>query len=153
MGQHVLSLLCACLICAVAAAVMPEGYRKLVHLIGGVLIATVLIRPLAAVDVEALLENLLPDGNEASSFIAQGQDMASQAAAGRIEQALSAYILDKARALGAEVTVQLELSDDLPPVPKTVTIRGSVSPDVIRQLSQVLQQELGIAKEDQRWTG
>ncbi len=153
MGQYVMSLLCACLICAILAGAMPEGYRKLLRLIGGALIAMTLIRPISALNVEDAVSSLLPGAEDAASFIQEGETMAYRAATERIEEALGAYILTKANALGADIRVELEMTDDLPPVPRSVTIRGSVSADVIRQLSQMLEQELGIAKEDQRWTG
>jgi hypothetical protein len=45
------------------------------------------------------------------------------------------------------------LSEDTIPVPISVEIRGSVSPYGKQQLTKLLEEELGIAKENQLWIG
>ena len=55
--------------------------------------------------------------------------------------------------LGAAVTVEVTLSQDDPPVPEYVEIFGEISPYIKLRLEELIQEELNIAKENQRWTG
>ena len=151
--QYALSLLCTSLICAIGCAAMPEGYRKAARFLCGLLMALILLSPLTDLDVDGLLRQLVPKQAEARAYIRQGEAMALEVASGCIEQQIRAYILDKATALGAQIQVTVAVKQVLPPVPETVTIHGSVTPEIIRQLSESIERELGIAKEDQRWIG
>ena len=65
-----------------------------------------------------------------------------------IKQKTETYILDKANALGAEITVQVVLEDY---IPAGVTIMGDVSPFVKSNLSASITQELNIPPEEQIW--
>jgi hypothetical protein len=59
--------------------------------------------------------------------------------------------MDKARSYGAEIQVEITLSQEDPPVPKGCTITGEISPFVKQQLQKVLTNELMIPEENQRW--
>ena len=69
-----------------------------------------------------------------------------------IEEKTRAYILDKGKALGAELEVEvtLETKDGLS-VPASVRITGQYSPYIRSSLAHMLEEDLGIPKEAQRW--
>jgi hypothetical protein len=69
----------------------------------------------------------------------------------RIIQQTQAYILDKARSLDAELTVEVFLGDGTIPVPIGVRLEGNISPYARKLLSQMLQDDLGIPAEEQIW--
>jgi hypothetical protein len=45
------------------------------------------------------------------------------------------------------------LSDELPPVPVEVRLSGDISPYIKTRLQSILEDDLGISKENQIWTG
>ena len=79
--------------------------------------------------------------------------MAEDAYRSGIKQRTESYILEKARSLGTEVTVEVTLSTEEMPVPIGVTLTGSISPYAKEQLAQMMEQELGINRKEQIWIG
>ena len=80
-----------------------------------------------------------------------GENLARDSMAEIIKSETEAYILDTARSLQAEVTVEVSVNEEN--VPDSVTVSGAVSPYVRRQLQRIIESDLGIAKENQKWTG
>lgn len=63
------------------------------------------------------------------------------------------YILDKAEELGIAVTPEISVSHEDLPLPVSVILQGDASPDQKEMLCQLITEDLGIAKEDQLWSG
>ena len=61
--------------------------------------------------------------------------------------------MDKAAAMGLELTARVGLSSDDPPVPVCVEITGAVSPYMKLRLEEMILEGLNIAKENQVWIG
>ena len=59
--------------------------------------------------------------------------------------------MDKAHSLGADIQVEVMLSNEQYPVPKQVRLKGDVAPYARTQLIKFLE-ELGISEENQIWT-
>ena len=70
-----------------------------------------------------------------------------------IKQKTQAYILDKAHSFGCNPDVEVTLGDGPSPVPESVRITGEVPFSVRKDLEKLLEQELGISKENQQWIG
>ena len=70
-----------------------------------------------------------------------------------IIQETEAYILNKAGLLGMDIRADVELSEGEYPVPERAVIRGNWTDSQKSQLSAMLEAELGIPEEDQRWMG
>ena len=68
-----------------------------------------------------------------------------------IKAETEAYILDKASQLNVELSVEVTIDEEN--IPTAVTLSGEVSPYARRQLQEIIESDLGIAKENQRWTG
>ena len=118
----------------------------------GIFMALTVISPIAQVELSDLW-NLIPDvTTDASKATTDGLAAAKKALAEGISTRIEAYILDKAAQLGVSLTVQIELSDDAFPVPQKVWLQGNVSPYAKSRLQTVMEQELGIDKENQIWT-
>ena len=84
-------------------------------------------------------------------MIASGQQMAREQETQIISRQTQSYILDKAQALGAMIEAEVGLSDERPFVPVSVTIKGNLSPYARQVLENIIQNDLGIRKEDQLW--
>ena len=68
-----------------------------------------------------------------------------------IQEKTEAYILDKAGQLGLQLQAEVSVSETEEPVPWAVVLSGEVKPDQKRRLEAILEQELGIARENQQW--
>lgn len=124
-----------------------------VKLLTGIFMTVIVTAPLLDIRIDSLFDgfdDIQADGIYAAT---QGENNAKEAMAEIITRQTQAYILDKAESLGAELTVTLYLTDDLPPVPCGAQISGKVSPYAKRILSEYMETELGISMEAQTWTG
>ena len=90
---------------------------------------------------------------EADWITANAQAEVQQQICNVIKEQTEAYILEKASALNADITVSVKLALDTQyPTPESVHIKGNISPYARRLLSQTIQDDLGIASEDQVWS-
>ena len=115
--------------------------------------AFVVISPLKQIrlgDYIGFYDSFLYDAQAASAI---GEQQTEDALADIIKQRSEAYILDKAQAMGVNLDVEITLSRDDLPVPVSARIGGTVSPFIKLRLQRLLTEELGIAKENQLWTG
>jgi hypothetical protein len=69
-----------------------------------------------------------------------------------IKHRTAAYILQRAQELHVHLDIEVVLSADDIPVPEKVFLSGTVAPFAKKQLQQIIEQDLGIAKECQIWT-
>ena len=147
--DYLLSVTAAALVCGIVNSLSGKGSTsKLLKLISGMFLAAVVIQPA----VEIKLDNIytFTDNLAVSSniVVSQGESLAAEEMKRIIKEKTEAYILDKAKALGAEISVEITLQDY---TPIGVTIEGSVSPYAKKNLSASITQELDIPPEEQLW--
>ena len=147
--EYLLSVTAAALICGIVNSLSGKGTTaKILQLLSGLFLAAVVIKPV----VEMKLDNVytFTDNLVVSSdlVVAQGESLAAEEMKRIIKEKTEAYILDKAKALGAEITVEITLQDY---TPIGVTIEGNVSPYAKKNLSASITQELDIPPEEQVW--
>ena len=94
------------------------------------------------------LDEISADGQWA---VAKGEEAAIQTMSERIKEKTETYILDKAAQMGAAITVDVNLEESMPPAPAEITIKGTVSPYVKKQLTDCLRNDLGIPEDKQIW--
>ncbi len=147
--DYLLSVTAAALICGIVVSLAGKSsISKLVKLLCGLFLAAAVIKPVIDVKLEniySFTDNLAVN-SELS--VAAGEKMASDEMKRIIKEKSEAYILDKAKALGAEITVEIALKDY---VPAGVTIIGDISPFVKSSLTASIAQELNIPPEEQIW--
>ena len=88
---------------------------------------------------------------EASAITASAADSAAHMQHELIIESVSAYILDKASALGAKLEVTVWLSDHEPYSPEKITLTGNISPYAKSILAEYMESQLGVSKEAQIW--
>ena len=135
--QYVISVTTAAIVCGMLTAMLKKGaMQSLVKLL-----------------LKALPQDLGPDYQEASGAAQEGERYARNSIAEIIKEQTEAYILDKAAELGLSLEAEVFLSGDEIPVPVSVRITGQASEIERRRMEMILEKDLGIAKENQTWTG
>ena len=149
---YILSVTAASILCAVLTALAGKGgsTASLMKLMSAVVLAAVIISPVANF-TSVNLNRYLDDLNDlAAEAVANGTEATQESVRKRIIEASEAYILDKAALYELDIDVTVEL-DEEQLVPTFVEIQGAVSPAARRALEAMLQQDLGIPPEAQRW--
>ena len=147
--QWLLGVVACALLVSVGTQLCPEGsMRSVVRFTGGLLLLCAMLRPLTTLE----LPGLAWSGGAYREALAQARielrAAEENALSDGIAAGLASYIEDKAGSLGAEVraAVTVETRGGVP-VPVGVTLRGAYS----EALSNLVERELGVAKEHQRW--
>lgn len=153
-GRYIVSISAAAILCGILKSIFPSKGTNaaILRLVTGIFLSLVTIQPLVKIDLTAL--PVIADDHlaQAQAVSAQGLSLAQDTMGDIIKAQAEAYILDKARKLNADLTVEVILNDENPPVPVSVHLSGKISPSAKGRLETMIQQDLGIPKEDQIWT-
>ena len=151
----VLSLTGAALLGAFALALTPAGkVRRVTQLLCGVVMAIALISPLREFDFETYSMGMASYRDTAATAAARLDETNDRLSRTIIESECAAYILDKARARGLtpeEVTVTVKWGEALCWYPYEATLRTEADERVRRELSSIIEAELGIPAERLHW--
>lgn len=152
---YILSVVSAALLAGIAREILGKksGTGVLVYLISGLLLAAVVMKPLASLDFADISYHMPLSDISAEDLIADGKRQSVQQKNVIIKQVTESYILDKAKEYHADIQAEVTLSDGDIPVPEYVCIRGAVSPYTKMQLTNYIQDELGIPEVNQKWIG
>lgn len=153
--EYLLRLICTALLCGIANGLLGKRgtLGTSVKLITGIMMVLTFASPWMNLQISDTSEFFGGISTDADSFITDGQKDAREALETIIKSKTEAYILDKAKSFGAELTVEVRLDGSELPVPCAVRVSGSISPYGKKQLCNIITNELGIALEDQTWTG
>lgn len=146
---YVLEILTVAFSCRILLQLLPK--KELTELVCGVLLTVVLLQPFTRLRPEDFpdIRQYLPESPE--SLLAAGTEAAEAAKSTYISDRYEAYILDKAKAMGADIQPEVQIDEDWLPV--SVRIQGSMDPQIQKQLEHILIRDMGITKENQQWTG
>ena len=151
--QYVISVTAAAFLCGILLSLLPKGSaREFVKLGCGFLLALTVLRPLSRLEIRDLTDLGIWFSGDAEQASALGECYSQKQLRSIIKEETQAYILNKAEALGAELSVEVTLSPDAVPVPVAAQLTGTVSPYARSRLENILHDDLGIAKENQLWT-
>lgn len=152
--QYVISVTAAAIICSMLTAVLKKGaMQTFVKLLCGFFLAFTFLNPIGKLELETLPMNIKFDDSLAADAALEGERYARNSMAEIIKGETEAYILDKAAELDLSLEVEVFLSGDEIPIPESVRLTGQASETARRQMENYLEKELGIAKENQKWTG
>ena len=151
-GNYIFRILCCAVLCSIVIILFPEGKMKeLVRTCTGIVLTVVLLSPAVKCklpDMDAPLEEFYEQGKTVASA---GGDYAIWQRQKIIKETLEAYIIDKGSSMIQDLYVCVEV--DTQGIPTGVDLYGSYSHDEKQKMTMILEEELGIAKEDQRWNG
>ena len=152
---YLLSVTAAALCCGILSSVLgKKGLTgSTVKFLCGIVMLLTVVGPLLNIQIGDLENSFKELSLDADNVAAFGQEAALNEYAAIIKERTAAYILDKAESLGAELTVEVTLSDDDLLVPCAVKLSGTVSPYGKKVLAETIAKDLGIQEEAQTWTG
>ena len=153
-GAYLLSVSTAAMLCGLVRYFLgKKGTSAAVgNMVAGVFLLVTIISPLTNLN-ELSWESIVDSWQEeAADAAALGSSEAKKAQDAIIKQQLEAYILDKATEYRADLQVEITLSKTGVTVPVAVSLRGAVAPYAKQQLQAILENDLGISKENQQWT-
>ncbi len=147
--QWLLSVVSCAFLVSLVDQLTPEGtVRQLVRFGGGLVLLLCLLRPLGAAELSELLPAIEPLSDERTALEAQYREEGDRALAAVIAERTGAYIEDKARALGLRVTAKVGVREiDGTLRPTSAVLYGEEN----AALAEILEKELGIARERQEW--
>lgn len=141
-----LGVICTAMIMAVAESlVQNDGAKRVLKILGGVLLLLAAIRPVAELD-EARLKRMSVEygglSQEYKDELQTAQDFLYESI---IAENAAAYILDKAENLGmiCEASVTIVWADEVPRL-QAAEIKGSWTQEQREQLSRIIEEDLGI---------
>lgn len=149
---YILRLLIGSILCAtILRLVQEKQYQTMLRTLCGIFLTLLLLDPLGEIRWSpdwSILKNAAYQGETYSAY---GTQIAQRSQIQRISEALESYVLDKAAGTDANLAVEVTVGETL--LPEYIILRGEVAPDARQQLSEMIERELGIAKENQLWTG
>ena len=152
--QYVFTVVAAALLCGILSSIFHQGKSKeLLRILCGIFLTFTVLKPIIGADWTKFLEESIIFESDAQQAAALGENMARQATAELIKEKCQAYILDKAAELNVSITAEVTVSEEESPKPISVVISGQISPYSRAKLESILETDLGIAKENQVWTG
>lgn len=148
-GEYSITVISAALLCSLILSILNDGTgKKVIRLLCGIFLTTVVLQPLADFrlpDIDVWTRIYTED---AAVYADTGIRMAEDAAAQIIRDSTQAYILEKARFLNGEISVEIAVENG---IPISAVLTGNISPYGRQQLTDILEQDLGIDKENQTW--
>ena len=150
--EYLLGVIAAACICAIVTQIPGKSSFPgvVIKLIAGIFMLLSLVSPLTDVRLKPI-SAITDVSRQANEITASAEDSTRESIAQIIKERTQAYILDKAESLGADLSVEITLSEDSIPTPVGVSISGNISPYSKKILSQTIAQDLGIDTEAQIW--
>lgn len=151
--EYLLSVTAAALLCGIIQSFAGEkgSSAAMLRLVCGIFLSLTVIRPISQIQLKEISFFTSDIMAEAQNAVEEGEDYARRAMARHIKEETEAYILTKAQELGADLSLHVAVSGDDPPIPIAVTVTGQVSTYVRHQLMNMIETDLGIPEEDQKW--
>ena len=148
---YILSVTATAVLCTLAMQIIgKKGVTAVVlRMICGMIMACAVIRPLGDIAVTDFTKYFDRLDIEVSSAVASGTAQTAELIRQRITETTASYVQDKATELGASLSVRVTLNDDS--VPVRMELGGLISPSAKSALEEIIQNDIGIGKEDQVW--
>ncbi len=151
--QYLMSLIAAAMIVGIVTAIVKTkgSGGAIIRLVSGIFLALVMLSPVLKIEIRGFMDFYNDISLDAADAVNTGKNMVQNEMHTIIKENLEAYILDKASALQLDVDVDIFLTEELPPAPDSITIKGSVSPYNKQVFQAFLIDEIGIPREQQIW--
>lgn len=128
-------------------------HGNVIKFLCGIVMLVTVLSPLVDLHLENSMDAWKQIYQKSQDVITAGKITGENEYAHIIKERTRAYILDKAENFGADLNVEVTLSEEVPLSPCSVTLSGAVSPYAKMALSDMIERDLGIPLEEQKWTG
>lgn len=152
--QYAFSVIGGAMVCGVVLGFSPKGpSHEILKLLCGLFLTVSILYPMANRNWRIIPEDLTSHTmDEAQQAASMGENYSRDVLAQCIKAETEEYILDKAAAMEASLTVQVTVAGEEIPVPVAVVLSGEVNAAAQKRLEQIISEDLGISKENQLWT-
>lgn len=151
--EYLLGIVAAAILCTTVSQLAgKENFLgSAIKLITGVFMLLVLVSPMMKLKLRMPSEIFADISHQADRITSSATDSTQESISAIIKERTQAYILDKAKTCGLEMSVDVTLSDAQIPEPVSVAISGNISPYNRKILSDMIEKDLGISAEAQIW--
>ena len=152
-GTYILSVCGAGLLCGIVNSLLrgKGNTAAAAKMASGVFLILVAMQPLKKIPTFGLTDFWETLDSEGKYAAAAGEQATQEKMASIIKTQMEAYILDKAEQMDARISVEVMVQSDTIPVIESVSLYGTLSPYAKGVLTQMMEDDLGIKKEDQHW--
>ena len=152
--QYIFSVILSAIVCSLVNVFLKNFKTKEIgRMICGIVLTISVLRPAVNWQKIKIEDYIMFYSEEAHEAAALGKEFSYRAMSDIIKLETETYILDKATDLGVAITVSVTTADSGEPVPVSVTISGQVPTYARAILEKTIEDDLGIAKENQQWHG
>ncbi len=151
--QYILSVTVAAVVCALVMSICgtKKTENAILRVISGLFLAATVISPWTRVQLDNLHTYFESVGTDASAVAFSGAQLAEDEQKAIIKEQSQAYILDKAKSLGLNVSVEVILQEEAPYVPCAVTICGESAPYARTVLRRYIADAFDVSEDCQKW--
>lgn len=151
--KYLLSIIVSAMISGLLVRFVKKdtAYGSMLRLLASLFVVITVVSPWTNFNFENISFYWKEFDMDASDQVAIGQEFATESLQKIIKEQSESYILDKANALGADLRVNITISQANPPVPVSVQLEGNLSPYAKKQLKQIIAKDLGIPEGEQAW--
>lgn len=147
--EYILSVLgCILFFVIISQIVQDLRYKKLIHIVCSLFLTIVILKPLTSVELYDTVK-FDPVKFSPAVYLDTGKQAARNAQEECIKEACESYIASKANEFGLEITSEVFLNEDL--IPYFAQINSCDSLEAKSRLEELLEEDLGITKENQVW--
>lgn len=149
--QYILNIIAVSLLCHIALQITEScSVKKSIKPLVGILMLLSIFSPLRDFQLGDIKwnGNFMEVGERISTY---GVELGKNAKSDLIIGECESYILRKADSFGFDVVVDVTIDENQ--IPVSVNVQGNLSPYAQRELSNIIESDLGISKENQMWTG
>ena len=148
-SAYLMHIIAVAILCAIFNSLMlKSSFSKIIQFLSGIILTLSLVMPLCSLKINNFYTQATQFQAKAITAITAGQDAADKIMDNIIIEKTCAYIEDKAKSLGGDVTAIVTIQDH---IPIQVMLSGSISPYGKTQLASWIAEELEIPKEVQYW--
>ena len=153
LSGYLYGIICVAVICAVITTIAPKSKAtgKVVQMLTGLILLFSILKPIKNIELGRIGDFTDDLSMESQRIIAAGVESSVQTLRGVIKQKCESYVMEKAKQLGADISVEIEIAEGNNPIPTAVKVTGTVSPYVKERLSGILVSDLNIPREQQKW--
>lgn len=152
--RYILSVAAAAALCGILSGLVKNSTASGVfRILCGAVMAAVVLIPAAGLECPEFVLDMDSFSLAAADAASEGEKISQAAIEDIIKQRTEAYILDKASAMDLQLSVEVMVNGEAIPVPVKAVLSGTIAPYDRQRISDMLEAELGITKENQVWTG